>query len=55
MNKIKIIKKNGSLQDFNGEKIKNAIRKSATRVCVTLTPKEEDKVVNTVKKQLQYN
>lgn len=55
MNKVKIVKKNGSLQDFDGEKIKNAIRKSATRVCVVLTPKEEDKVVNTVKKQLQYN
>ena len=52
---IKIIKKNGEEQAFNGEKIKRAIRKSANRVCVTLTDKEEKKVVDTVKKQLQYN
>ena len=36
---IKILKKNGELQNFNGEKIKRAIRKSAERVCVTLTEK----------------
>ena len=52
---IKILKKNGDLQAFNGEKIKRAIRKSAERACVTLTPTEEKKVVDTVKKQLQYN
>ena len=52
---IKIVKKNGELQNFNGEKIKRAIRKSANRVCITLTPAEEKKVVETVKKQLQYN
>ena len=39
---IQIIKKNGSLQDFDGDKIKKAIRKSATRVCVELTDKEEN-------------
>lgn len=52
---IKILKKNGEEQAFNGEKIKRAIRKSANRVCVVLTDKEEKKVVDTVKKQLQYN
>lgn len=52
---IKIIKKNGELQKFDGDKIKKAIRKSAERVCVQLTDKEENKVVNIVKKQLQYN
>lgn len=52
---VQILKKNGDLQAFNGEKIKRAIRKSAERVCVTLTEKEEKKVVDTVKKQLQYN
>lgn len=52
---IKILKKNGEEQAFNGEKIKRAIRKSANRVCVTLTDKEEKKVVDTVRKQLQYN
>ena len=52
---IQILKKNGELQKFNGEKIKRAIRKSAERVCVTLTATEEKKVVETVRKQLQYN
>ena len=52
---IKILKKNGELQNFNGEKIKRAIRKSAERVCITLTPTEEKKVVDTVRRQLQYN
>ena len=52
---IKILKKNGELQNFNSEKIKRAIRKSAERVCITLTPAEEKKVVDTVKRQLQYN
>lgn len=51
---IKILKKNGEEQSFNGEKIKRAIRKSAERVCVTLSEKEEKKVVDVVKKQLQY-
>lgn len=54
-NTIRILKKNGNIQEFNGEKIKVAIRKSAERVCVTLTEKEEDKVVSTVKNGLLYN
>ena len=52
---IKILKKNGEEQEFNGEKIRRAIRKSANRVCITLSDKDERKVVDTVKKQLQYN
>jgi ribonucleoside-triphosphate reductase len=52
---IKILKKNGDLQNFNGEKIKRAVRKSAERVCITLTQAEEKKVVDTVRRQLQYN
>ena len=52
---VQIIKKNGTTEDFNGDKIKRAIRKSAERVCVTLTDKEENKIVNIVKKQIQYN
>ena len=54
-NTLKIIKKNGEEQNFNGEKIKRAIRKSADRVCVVLTEKEEKKIVDIVKKQLQIN
>ena len=52
---IKITKKNGAVVPFDGEKIKKAIRKSAERVCVNLSEKDENKVVNSVKKQLQYN
>lgn len=52
---IKIIKKNGAVVPFDGVKIKKAIRKSAERVCIPLTEKEENKIVNIVKKQLQYN
>lgn len=51
---VNIIKKNGEIQKFNSEKIKRAIRKSAARVCVTLTDKEEKQVVDSVKKQLQF-
>lgn len=52
---IKILKKNGNLESFNGEKIRKAIRKSANRVCITLEGKEENKVVNNIKNQLRYN
>ena len=52
---IQIIKKNGSVQNFDKEKIIKAIRKSATRVCVQLTEKEEKRVVDTVYKQLKQS
>ena len=51
---INVIKKNGEHQKFNAEKIRKAIRKSATRVCIELTDKEEKQVVDSVKKQLQF-
>ena len=51
---IKILKKNGEEQSFNGEKIKRAICKSAERVCIELSEKDEKKVVDAVKKHLQY-
>ncbi len=46
--KIKIIKRNGNQQDFDEEKIKIAIRKSAERVMVELTPSAEEEVVSIV-------
>ena len=52
---IKILKKNGGVETFNGEKIRRAIRKSATRVCIDLTDKEESKLINNIKNQLKYN
>ena len=45
---IKIIKRNGNKQEFDPEKIKNAIRKSAERVMVELTPEAENEVVDIV-------
>lgn len=51
---INVIKKNGEHQKFNGDKIRKAIRKSAARVCVTLTDKEEKSVVDEVRNQLRY-
>ena len=51
---VNVIKRNGSEQKFDANKIKIAIRKSANRVCVTLTEKEEKQVVDSVKNQLKY-
>ncbi|MDD3341666.1 MAG: anaerobic ribonucleoside-triphosphate reductase [Bacilli bacterium] len=45
---LKIIKRNGNKQDFNPEKIKIAIGKSAERVMVTLTEEAEQEVVDIV-------
>ena len=45
---LKIIKRNGNKQNFDPEKIKIAIRKSAERVMVTLTPEAEEEVVKLV-------
>ena len=52
MKKLSVLKKNGNTVDFEPQKIKNAIRKSAERVCVTLTDKEEDKVVAFAKRRM---
>ena len=52
MKKLSVLKKNGNTVDFEPQKIKNAIRKSAERVCVTLTDKEEDKVVVFAKRRM---
>lgn len=45
---IQVLKKDGTLEDFNSEKIINAIRKSANRVIVDLTEMEEIMVVEEV-------
>ena len=46
--KINIIKKNGTRQPFDGNKIRAAIEKSAERVMVDLTEEAKDDVVNIV-------
>lgn len=45
---INIIKKNGTKQPFDGEKIRAAIEKSAERVMIDLTDEAKDDVVNIV-------
>ena len=49
---IQIGKKDKSLQNFNPNKIVDAIRKSADRACVKLTQKQEKAVVDYVCKFL---
>ena len=51
--KIQVVKRNGNKQDFDGEKIKIAIRKSAERVMVTLTEEAENEVVSNVVELLE--
>lgn len=50
---MNIIKKNGSIAEFNGGKIKSAIRKSADRALVKLTAEQENEVVANVVKQCE--
>jgi len=47
-----IIKKDGSLQNFDETKIINAIEKSAKRCCVNLTDNEKNEVVRRVKEDI---
>ena len=49
---IHVIKKDGTLDPFNSEKIKVAITKSAERVMIVLTEEDKDKVVNYVEERL---
>lgn len=46
---IKVIKKDGTVVDFNDDKIKKAIGKSADRVCIKLTDKQKQKVCDYVR------
>lgn len=50
---IKVVKKSGRIEDFSEDKIKNAIRKSAVRVMVTLSPEQENRVCEYVKNKVQ--
>lgn len=47
-----VVKKDGTLDPFNPEKIKRAITKSASRVMVNLTEAQKDEIAGTVEKQL---
>lgn len=50
---VKIIKHNGQVESFNGEKIRRAIRKSAARVCIEIPEKDENKLINSIKNKLK--
>ena len=52
---IKVIKKDGTICDFNKSKIINAVNKSATRCLVKLTEDEINKVCNNVEDYLKNN
>lgn len=49
---IKIIKKNGHLQDFDAQKIINAVGKSAVRVGYTFSEDEEQDIIEFVEKRI---
>jgi ribonucleoside-triphosphate reductase len=52
---VKIIKKNNTVQEFNSEKIINAVRKSADRACTRLTNEQENAIVDYVLNYLKLN
>ena len=52
---IKVLKKNGTLEDFDPNKIKSAIQKSAARVMVELTEEEQDLVVKNIESQFLWD
>ena len=45
---MKVIKKDGTLEDFNVEKIKNAVKKSSARVMIRLEDIDHDNICNKV-------
>lgn len=49
----KIIKHNGEIEVFNGEKIRTAIRKAATRVCISIPEKDENRLISNIKKKIK--
>lgn len=50
---VKIFKKDGSIQKFNGDKIKNAISKSAERAVMPLSEADKEKVVTLVRDKIE--
>ena len=55
INEVKIIKKDGTLQKFNPEKIKVAVMKSASRVLVKFNNDDLNKIINTVLNTIENN
>ncbi len=55
VNEVKIIKKDGTLQKFNPDKIKVAVMKSASRVLVKFTEDDLNKIIETVLSTIDTN
>lgn len=55
MQNVIVIKKDGTIQDFDPKKIKTAITKSANRATIILTEEQKDNVVSIVKKHIKDN
>lgn len=53
MKKVKILKKDGSLEDYNKQKIINAVSKSAERVMVTLSEDDWNVFINNVESKIE--
>lgn len=53
MENITIIKKDGTAESYNGQKIITAIGKSASRIMVKLTPEEEAAILNHVESDIK--
>ncbi|MBP3707144.1 MAG: anaerobic ribonucleoside-triphosphate reductase [Clostridia bacterium] len=51
---VKVLKKSGIVEDFNDNKIKKAIEKSAERVVIKLTETQKEQVCIQVKNSLMY-
>ncbi len=48
-----VIKKDGTKEKFNIEKVVNAVNKSALRVLIDFTPEQTDKICSIVKKEIE--
>lgn len=53
MKKVKILKKDGSLEDYDKQKIINAVSKSAERVMVTLSEDDWNVFINNVESKIE--
>lgn len=55
MENVVIIKKDGTEEKYNGQKIITAVGKSAARIMVTLTPEEESAILTNVETAIMKN
>ena len=51
---VQVIKKDGTLEDFNVQKVVDAVNKSANRVLIKFTEEEERFICQFVEERAQY-